>query len=94
MSEKVLGVGHILPLEVLDKCLGRSVWIHLRKDREFYGVLEGFDEFLNMLLSDCKEYICEAGKERVLVGKSEKMLLSGTQVCLMVPGENSAMTKA
>jgi len=62
MSEKVLGVGHILPLEVLDKCIGRSMWVHLRQDKEFYGVLEGFDEFLNMVLTDCKEYDSEPGK--------------------------------
>lgn len=62
MSDKVLGVGHILPLEVLDKCIGRPMWIHLRQDREFYGQLEGFDEFLNMVLTDCKEYLSLPGK--------------------------------
>jgi U6 snRNA-associated Sm-like protein LSm5 len=94
MSDKVLGVGHILPLEVLDKCIGRPVWVHLKKDREFYGVLQGFDEFLNMVVADCKEYLHETGKARVFISKNDIMLLNGSHVCLVVPGENTELTKA
>jgi U6 snRNA-associated Sm-like protein LSm5 len=39
MAEK-LGVGHILPLEVMDKCIGRKMWIVMRDSgKEFYGTL-------------------------------------------------------
>ena len=47
MAEK-LGVGHILPLEVMDKCIGRKIQIIMKDPREFYGTLQGFDEFMNM----------------------------------------------
>ena len=56
MPEK-LGVGHILPLEVMDKCIGRRMQVIMRDEsKEFYGVLAGFDEYLNMQMEDCKEY--------------------------------------
>jgi len=66
MVEK-LGVGHILPLEVMDKCIGRKMWIIMKEDKEFYGTLIGFDEFLNMNLEDCKEYEVKDGKNRKLI---------------------------
>ena len=55
MAEK-LGVGHILPLEVMDKCIGRKMWVIMKEDKEFYGTLLGFDEFMNMHMEDIKEY--------------------------------------
>lgn len=45
-----IGVGHILPLEVMDKCIGSKVWIIMRNDKEFYGTLRGFDEYLNLIM--------------------------------------------
>jgi len=66
MVEK-LGVGHILPLEVMDKCIGRKMWIIMKEDKEFYGTLIGFDEFLNMNLEDCKEYEVKDGKNRKFI---------------------------
>lgn len=47
MAEK-LGVGHILPLEVMDKCIGRKIQVIMKDTKEFYGTLQGFDEFMNM----------------------------------------------
>jgi U6 snRNA-associated Sm-like protein LSm5 len=47
MVEK-LGVGHILPLEVMDKCIGRKMLVIMKDDKEFYGTLQGFDEYMNM----------------------------------------------
>lgn len=51
-----LGVGHVLPLEVMDKCIGSKVWIVMRGEKEFYGTLRGFDEYLNIIMDDVKEY--------------------------------------
>ena len=45
-----MGTGHILPLEVVDKCIGRHVHVLMKGDKEFYGVLEGFDHYMNMVL--------------------------------------------
>jgi len=87
MVEK-LGVGHILPLEVMDKCIGRKMWVIMKETKEFYGILAGFDEFLNMNLEDCKEFDVIEGKERKLVAILDSILLNGSHVCLMIPGDN------
>jgi len=87
MVEK-LGVGHILPLEVMDKCIGRKMWIIMKESKEFYGTLVGFDEFLNMNMEDCKEYDVKEGQQRTLVANLDSILLNGSHVCLMVPGDN------
>jgi len=87
MVEK-LGVGHILPLEVMDKCIGRKMWIIMKESKEFYGTLVGFDEFLNMNLEDCKEYDVKEGQQRTLVANLDSILLNGSHVCLMEPGDN------
>jgi U6 snRNA-associated Sm-like protein LSm5 len=87
MVEK-LGVGHILPLEVMDKCIGRKMWVIMKESKEFYGTLAGFDEFLNMNMEDCKEYDVEQGDQRKLIAKLESILLNGSHVCLMIPGDN------
>lgn len=48
----------ILPLAVLDKCIGSNIWILMKSikvydnqgQRQFGGVLKGFDDFFNMVL--------------------------------------------
>ena len=49
-------MGHILPLEVVDKCIGRVLWVLMKGEKEFYGRLKGFDDYLNMMLEDVKEF--------------------------------------
>ena len=72
MAEQALGVGHILPLEVVDKCIGRRMWIIMKSEKEFYGVLQGFDEYMNLVMHDCKEYEYKGhGSERVLINKMD-----------------------
>ena len=51
-----IGVGHVLPLEVVDKCIGNKVWVLMQNEREFYGTLRGFDEYMNIVLDAVKEY--------------------------------------
>lgn len=92
MVEK-LGVGHILPLEVMDKCIGRKMWVIMKETKEFYGTLVGFDEFLNMNLDDCKEYDVKEGTLRKLVATLDSILLNGSHVCLMIPGDNPSLNE-
>ena len=92
MVEK-LGVGHILPLEVMDKCIGRKMWIIMKESKEFYGTLVGFDEFMNMNLEDCKEYEVTEGKQRKIVSNLDSILLNGSHVCLMIPGDNQSLNE-
>ena len=58
-TASTLGVGHILPLEVVDKCIGRYIWILMKGQKEFYGVLKGFDEYMNMILGDVAELLMQ-----------------------------------
>ena len=86
-----IGVGHVLPLEVVDKCQGNRVWVLMQGNREFYGTLRGFDEYMNIVLDDVKVYE-DAGVEapRKLVNKGaniESMLLNGSHICMIIPGD-------
>ena len=84
-----LGVGHILPLEVVDKCIGRQLWILMKGDKEFYGRLRGFDDYLNMIMEDVREFAYEgSGMPRRLISRHKNMLLNGAHICMLIPGEN------
>ncbi|ODQ63609.1 hypothetical protein NADFUDRAFT_28183 [Nadsonia fulvescens var. elongata DSM 6958] len=48
-------VSQILPLELIDKCIGSKIWAILKNDKEFSGTLVGFDDFVNMVLEDVTE---------------------------------------
>jgi len=53
MSESIPPV---LPLELVDKCIGSKIWVLMKTDKEFTGILRGFDQFVNMVLEDVCEY--------------------------------------
>ena len=74
---------------MVDKCIGNKVWILMQSDKEFYGTLRGFDEYLNIVLDDVKEYTDNgSGGKRVLVnGNIESMLLNGSHVSMIIPGD-------
>ena len=63
--QSTVGVGHVLPLEVLDKCIGRKLWILMKNEREFFGTLTGFtdstDSNMALVLQNVKEYTFEGG---------------------------------
>ncbi|KAL0217737.1 hypothetical protein RCL1_008586 [Eukaryota sp. TZLM3-RCL] len=50
-------VSEIMPLELVDKCIGSHIWVLLKKNQEFSGVLRGFDQFTNLLLEDVTEML-------------------------------------
>lgn len=37
----------ILPLELIDKCIGSRIWVLLKSDREISGTLLGFDDYVS-----------------------------------------------
>uniref|UniRef100_A0A1I7YZN2 U6 snRNA-associated Sm-like protein LSm3 n=1 Tax=Steinernema glaseri TaxID=37863 RepID=A0A1I7YZN2_9BILA len=45
------------PLDLIRLSLNERVHIKMRQDREIRGVLQGFDQHLNMVLSDVEEII-------------------------------------
>lgn len=42
-------VSQVLPLELIDKCIGSRIWVIMRGEKELVGTLRGFDEFVNMV---------------------------------------------
>lgn len=37
----------ILPLELVDRCIGSSIWVLMKNEREFTGTLMGFDDYVS-----------------------------------------------
>ncbi|KAF7306833.1 U6 snRNA-associated Sm-like protein LSm5 [Mycena indigotica] len=76
----------ILPLELIDKCIGSRIWVVMKNDREFTGTLLGFDDFVNMVLEDVTEY------ETTAEGRTKKSLaqtlLNGNNICMLIPGSD------
>ncbi|KAG7099165.1 RNA-binding protein lsm5 [Marasmius oreades] len=76
----------ILPLELIDRCIGSRIWVIMKGDREFTGTLLGFDDFVNMVLEDVTEYeITPQGKKKTSLAQT---LLNGNNICLLIPGSN------
>ncbi|KZT57095.1 Sm-like ribonucleo protein [Calocera cornea HHB12733] len=76
----------ILPLELIDRCIGSRIWVITKGEREFAGKLLGFDDFVNMVLEDVTEYInTEEGVKKV---RLQQTLLNGNNICMLVPGSN------
>jgi small nuclear ribonucleoprotein (snRNP)-like protein len=45
----------LLPLELIDKCVGSKIHIVMKNEKELVGTLLGFDDFVNMVLEDVTE---------------------------------------
>ena len=43
------------PLSLLDASVGKYVTVLMRGDREFFGKVDGFDDYVNIVLSDVTE---------------------------------------
>ena len=38
-----------LPLELIDRCINHKIWILMKSEKEFVGILRGFDDFVNVV---------------------------------------------
>ena len=74
----------ILPLELIDKCIGSKLWIIMKNDKELVGTLRGFDDYVNMVLDDVTEYTYKNGEKTAT--KLDQILLNGNNVAILVPG--------
>lgn len=77
----------ILPLELIDRCIGSRITVILKNDREFTGTLLGFDDFVNMVLEDVTEVQTLPTGERVK-SKLQTTLLNGNNICILLPGSD------
>jgi U6 snRNA-associated Sm-like protein LSm5 len=80
MSE-IAPLSQVLPLELVDKCIGSRVWVLMSSEKEFVGTLVGFDDFVNMVLEDVIEYEGDGSETH-----RKKILLSGNHITMLVPG--------
>ena len=92
--------GRLLPLELVDKCIGSRIWVIMKGDKEVVGTLRGFDEYVNMAPRRRPPHppTPRAGRRgpQVLDDVTEycdgaktqldQILLNGNNVSMMVPG--------
>ena len=45
-----MSTSHILPQELLDKCIGQKCWIIMKEEKELVGTLRGFDDYFRIFL--------------------------------------------
>eukprot|EP00735_Rhodelphis_limneticus_P012688 TRINITY_DN600_c0_g1::TRINITY_DN600_c0_g1_i1::g.28914::m.28914 TRINITY_DN600_c0_g1::TRINITY_DN600_c0_g1_i1::g.28914 ORF type:complete len:101 (-),score=19.84,sp/Q5R628/LSM5_PONAB/70.97/6e-40,LSM/PF01423.17/2.5e-18 TRINITY_DN600_c0_g1_i1:15-317(-) len=79
-------INQLLPLELVDRCIGSRLWVIMKGDKEIVGTLRGFDDYVNMVLDDVIEY--EITPEGRTATKLDSILLNGNNVCLLVPGSD------
>ncbi|KAJ2076774.1 RNA-binding protein lsm5 [Coemansia sp. RSA 988] len=80
----------LLPLELIDKCVGSRIWVLMKSDKEFVGTLLGFDDFVNMVLEDVTEFETKGTTKEV--NKFKQILLNGNNICMLVPGGEGPAT--
>jgi len=86
LLSRLIGGTQLLPLELIDKCIGSRIWVIMKGDKELVGTLRGIDEFVNMVLEDVVEYeITPKGKTK---SNLPQILLNGNNIALLVPGGN------
>ncbi|KGG51844.1 hypothetical protein DI09_25p40 [Mitosporidium daphniae] len=70
-------------IELLDRSIGNRIKVILKADREFCGVLCGFDDFVNIVLEDVTEiFTNQEGRHEC---KLSRVLLNGNNICMIIP---------
>ncbi|KAK0261888.1 hypothetical protein LTS09_003981 [Friedmanniomyces endolithicus] len=47
----------LLPLELIDRCVGSPIWVIMKGDKEFSGTLLGFDDFVSTYRSSLEPHL-------------------------------------
>lgn len=71
-------------LVLLDKCIGSKLWIIMKSGTEFVGRLQGFDDYVNIVLEEVEEF--EKMGDVYLGTKVGTILLNGSGITMMIPG--------
>ena len=74
----------LLPLELVDKCIGSRIHVIMKSEKEIVGTLLGFDDYVNMVLEEVTEF--ESTQEGRKITKLDQILLNGNNVAMLVPG--------
>uniref|UniRef100_A0A8C9T5Y0 U6 snRNA-associated Sm-like protein LSm5 n=1 Tax=Scleropages formosus TaxID=113540 RepID=A0A8C9T5Y0_SCLFO len=73
----------LLPLELVDKCIGSRIHIVMKNDKEIVGTLLGFDDFVSILWRAVR---CEITPEGRRITKLDQILLNGNNITMLIPG--------
>ncbi|KAK6758962.1 hypothetical protein RB195_016283 [Necator americanus] len=84
MASTTTNPSTLLPLELVDKCIGSRIWVIMKGEKEIVGTLMGFDDYVNMVLEDVVEY--EQTPDGKRVTKLDTILLNGNHITMLVPG--------
>lgn len=84
-EEETTNLSEFLPLELVDKCIGSKIWITMKGDKELYGTLRGFDDYVNMVLDDVIEYDIDS-EGNIKTTQLSEILLNGNHICMLIPG--------
>ncbi|OAJ39350.1 U6 snRNA-associated Sm-like protein LSm5, variant 1 [Batrachochytrium dendrobatidis JEL423] len=77
-----MATAQLLPLELVDRCVGSKLWVIMKGDKEFTGTLLGFDDFVNMVLEDVTEY--EMTSTGIRTEHFDQLLLNGNNICMVM----------
>jgi U6 snRNA-associated Sm-like protein LSm5 len=75
---------HLMPSELIDRCIGSRIWVIMKGDKEIVGTLRGFDVYVNMVLEDVVEI--ETTPEGKKTTHLDTILLNGGNIAVLVPG--------
>ncbi|BFU25550.1 LSM domain containing protein [Entamoeba histolytica HM-1:IMSS-B] len=77
-----------LPTQILLEWINTKVWIILKSQREFVGIMKGIDEYTNIILQDCIEYEIKDNKENYQT-QHKLILVSGNGIDMISKGEKT-----
>ncbi|CAJ0588221.1 unnamed protein product [Cylicocyclus nassatus] len=76
MASTTTNPSTLLPLELVDKCIGSRIWVIMKGEKEIVGTLMGFDDYVNMVLEDVVEYEQTPDGKRVVKGQKFSIYFS------------------
>jgi small nuclear ribonucleoprotein len=68
------------PLAILNKSINSRVIVELKGNKEYRGILDGYDPHMNLVLKNAEEYI-----DGLLKRKLENVLVRGDNVIYISP---------
>jgi small nuclear ribonucleoprotein len=70
----------VKPLTILNQALNKKVLVSLRGGKECVGTLDGYDQYMNLILKSAEEK-----KDGEVFRKSELILLRGDNIVFISP---------
>ena len=73
------------PLAVIDASVGERLHVVMKGDKELAGTLQGFDNYVNMVLENVTEWSVDSDGNKQTT-QIDQILLNGNNVCMLIPG--------